>query len=60
MTCNRCGAVLELVESSGGTKSGEFTEEYECVQCSGRGMIAGDAGESPRSWRKTGVCRGEA
>jgi len=60
MTCNRCGAVLELVDQSGGTKSGEFTEEYECVECGGRGMIAGDAGESPRGWRQTGVCGGEA
>lgn len=53
MPCKYCGSPTKVVASTGGIKSGEFTERYECTQ-GHIGHIRGDAG-SPESWRRTGA-----
>lgn len=55
MTCSECGAmVVELVDESGGTSSGRFTEEYRCGACGATGRIRGDASAPPTEWTRTG------
>jgi hypothetical protein len=57
MTCENCGAVLELVTQSGGTKEGYFSEKYKCVECGRNGYISGEADNPPQQWEKSGVCQ---
>jgi hypothetical protein len=55
MTCEHCGSVaVELVDETGGTKSGRFVEKYECVDCGARGRISGRAAAPAREWSRTG------
>jgi len=56
MPCNNCKATLELIESNGGTKEGQFSEHYQCVQCGAQGRIYGEASDPPHQWNKTGCC----
>lgn len=53
MTCEQCNAPTQIVEQSGGTKEGNFKEEYECVN-GHKGWIRGDASAPPQEWRRTG------
>jgi len=54
MSCQQCGAPLEMTEETGGTKAGQFREEYECVQCNATGAITGQAEAPATEWRHTG------
>jgi len=58
MPCANCGGFVALEDHEGST-DGPFTEYYECAACGRRGHISGDAADSPRNWRKSGVCRTE-
>jgi hypothetical protein len=53
MPCNKCGEPTEIVESSGGTTSGEFREVHECVR-GHRGYVTGDAEKHPKAWDRYG------
>lgn len=55
MTCANCGsAAVELVDESGATGSGPFTETWECGHCGARGTVTGDAAEPAQRWTRTG------
>jgi len=51
--CNKCGEPTQIVEQSGGTKSGHFEEQYECVN-GHTGRISGEASDSPQAWDRYG------
>ena len=43
----------QIVEQSGGVKSGQFEEKYEC-ECGAIGYVRGNAEEPAEQWRRTG------
>jgi len=54
MTCETCGAAVSLESSEGGTKRGQFTEQYNCAN-GHSGMVSGEAGEPADAWSRTGA-----
>jgi len=54
MPCKQCNGALELTQSSGGVKEGQFTEQYKCVQCGATGRISGHAEDPAHQWRHSG------
>lgn len=54
MSCERCGAELDLYKETGATDEGSFTEYYECEGCGAKGVITGDAADPPKSWSRNG------
>jgi len=53
--CANCGGAVELVESDGGVETGEFTEEYACVECDATGKVTGHAENPPSEWTRYGT-----
>jgi len=53
MLCETCGAAVSLEESEGGTKSGKFSETYECAN-GHMGWISGEASNPASEWNRTG------
>jgi len=53
MTCETCGCVVSLEDSTEHTGEGRFKEEYECVR-GHKGYITGDEAEPPTNWTKYG------
>jgi hypothetical protein len=54
MTCAKCNAATEIVETEGAIREGPFTEKYECAN-GHTGTISGRAEKRPTTWEKTGV-----
>lgn len=53
MTCNTCGELVEVTESSGGVKEGQFSETHECLN-GHLGYVHGEASR-PEQWTYTGA-----
>jgi hypothetical protein len=53
MTCKKCNAATQVVESTGGIERGEFTETHECAN-GHTGTVSGDASDPPHLWSRTG------
>lgn len=53
MTCETCGAPVELVDQTGGTKDGKFEEKYECAN-GHMGWVRGEASKPAKQWTRTG------
>lgn len=55
MSCESCGApALRIVDDSGATDAGRFTEQYRCERCGATGEIRGDAAAPAREWDRVG------
>jgi len=54
MTCEFCNAAVSIKTSEGSTTHGQFKEVYECAN-GHQGIVTGNAGHPPKSWRKSGM-----
>lgn len=53
MACETCGGAVQMIDSDGATRTGSFSEEYECVN-GHRGYVRGRAENPAQSWTRYG------